>query len=262
MKIKRYQIDAFTNVQFTGNPAAVCVLEKPLSDCLMQSIATENNLSETAFVWGSGCEYEICWFTPVCEVELCGHATLAAAHALMAGEGVVGETIRFASRHRGALMVTRKGAFYELDFPRASFKRQASDDSLARCVSESAVEFWSTGQDALLVFADSNLIGALSVDFPQLRELKYRALITTSVGNDCDFVSRFFAPSLGINEDAVTGSAHTVLTPFWAERLGKQKLVARQLSQRGGDLRCEVVEDRVLIGGEAVTYSVGNIIID
>jgi PhzF family phenazine biosynthesis protein len=238
------------------------VLEKPLSDCLMQSIATENNLSETAFVWGSGCEYEICWFTPVCEVELCGHATLAAAHALMAGEGVVGETIRFASRHRGALMVTRKGAFYELDFPRASFKRQASDDSLARCVSESAVEFWSTGQDALLVFADSNLIGALSVDFPQLRELKYRALITTSVGNDCDFVSRFFAPSLGINEDAVTGSAHTVLTPFWAERLGKQKLVARQLSQRGGDLRCEVVEDRVLIGGEAVTYSVGNIIID
>ena len=262
MKIKRYQIDAFTNVPFTGNPAAVCVLEKPLSDCLMQSIATENNLSETAFVWGSGCEYEICWFTPVCEVELCGHATLAAAHALMAGEGVVGETIRFASRHRGALMVTRKGAFYELDFPRASFKRQASDDSLARCVSESAVEFWSTGQDALLVFADSNLIGALSVDFPQLRELKYRALITTSVGNDCDFVSRFFAPSLGINEDAVTGSAHTVLTPFWAERLGKQKLVARQLSQRGGDLRCEVVEDRVLIGGEAVTYSVGNIIID
>ena len=180
----------------------------------------------------------------------------------MAVEGVVGGTIRFASRHRGTLTVTRKGTFYELDFPRASFTRQASEDSLIKCVSESPLEFWSTGQDALLVFADSNLIGALSVDFPQLRELKYRALITTSVGNDCDFVSRFFAPSLGINEDAVTGSAHTVLTPFWAERLGKQKLVARQLSQRGGELRCEVVEDRILIGGEAVTYSVGNIIID
>lgn len=262
MKIKRYQIDAFTNVLFAGNPAAVCVLEKPLPDCLMQSIAAENNLAETAFVWGCGCEYEICWFTPVCEVDLCGHATLAAAHALMAGEGVVGGTIRFASRHRGTLTVTRKGTFYELDFPRASFTRQASEDSLTKCVSEPPVEFWSTEEDALLVFADSSLIGALSVDFSQLRELKYRALITTSVGKDCDFVSRFFAPSLGINEDAVTGSAHTVLTPFWAERLGKQKLVARQLSQRGGDLRCEVVEDRVLIGGEAVTYSIGNIIID
>lgn len=261
MRIKRYQVDAFTNTLFAGNPAAVCVVNQPLSNSLMQSIATENNLAETAFVWGRGSEYEICWFTPVCEVDLCGHATLASAHALMVEEGIAEDTIRFKSRLRGTLAVTRRGTFYELDFPRASFARQGVDESLAECVSEIPVEYWSTGRDALLVYADSEAITRMRVECGRLGGLKYRALVVTAAGQDCDFVSRFFAPSLGINEDAVTGSAHTVLAPFWSERLEKNKLVARQLSQRGGDLTCEVVGDRVLICGEAITYSAGTLLI-
>lgn len=259
MKIKRYQVDAFTNTLFAGNPAAVCVVDEPLADSLMQAIAAENNLAETAFVWGSGGEYEICWFTPVCEVDLCGHATLASAHALMAGEGVGEDVIRFNSRQRGSLIVTKRNTFYELDFPRTGFARQSVDESLAKCVSQSPVEFWSAGEDSLLVYSDSEAVAQLRVDCGRLADLKYRALMVTSAGQDCDFVSRFFAPSLGINEDAVTGSAHTVLAPFWSERLNKKKMAARQLSKRGGELTCEVVEDRVLIGGEAVTYSTGTI---
>lgn len=260
MRIKRYQIDAFTNTLFGGNPAAVCVIDQPLSDSLMQSIAAENNLAETAFVCGKGSEYEICWFTPVCEVELCGHATLASAHALMIEEGVACESIQFRSRHRGSLTVTRRATFYELDFPRARFVQKAEDEALTECVSDSPVEFWVTGEDALLVYPDPDAIARIRVDSERLGEQKYRALMVTSVGQDCDFVSRFFAPSLGINEDAVTGSAHTALAPFWSERLGKRNLVARQLSKRGGDLICEVVGDRVLIAGEAVTYSTGTIL--
>jgi len=261
MRIKRYQIDAFTNTLFGGNPAAVCVVDHPLSDSLMQLIAAENNLAETAFVWGQGSEYDICWFTPLCEVELCGHATLASAHALMIGEGVPSEAIQFRSRHRGSLTVTRRATFYELDFPRANLVQKGKDEALAECVSDSPVEFWLTGEDALLVYADPDAIARIRVDSGRLGEQKYRALMITSVGKDCDFVSRFFAPSLGINEDAVTGSAHTALAPFWSQRLGKRKLVARQLSQRGGDLTCEVVGDRVLVSGEAVTYSSGTILI-
>lgn len=262
MKIKRYQIDAFTNTLFAGNPAAVCVVDQPISDALMQAIAAENNLAETAFVWGGGGEYEICWFTPICEVDLCGHATLASAHALMAEEGVSEEVIRFNSRHRGSLVVTRRETLYELDFPRASYARQSVDADLHPCVSESPVEFWAAGADLLVVYADADAVARLSVDSGRLGGLKYRALMVTSAGQDCDFVSRFFAPALGIDEDAVTGSAHTVLAPFWSERLKKNKMDAKQLSQRGGELTCEVVEDRVLIRGEAVTYSVGTILID
>lgn len=259
MKIKRYQIDAFTNTLFAGNPAAVCVVDQPLGDSLMQAIAAENNLAETAFVWGSGCEYEICWFTPVCEVDLCGHATLASAHALMVGESIGEDVIRFNSRQRGSLIVTKRNKFYELDFPRASFARHRFDEPLAKCLSQLPVEFWSAGEDSLLVYPDADAVAHLRVDCGCLDDLKYRALMVTSAGQDCDFVSRFFAPALGINEDAVTGSAHTVLAPFWSERLKKKKMTARQLSKRGGELVCDVVGDRVLIGGEAVTYSTGTI---
>ncbi len=262
MKIKRYQVDAFTNKLFAGNPAAVCVIEQPISDGLMQAIAAENNLSETAFVWGGQGEYEICWFTPLCEVDLCGHATLASAHALIAEEGVSENVIRFKSRSRGNLIVTQRESFYELDFPRTGFVKQGEDRSLMRCVSESPVEFWSAGEDLMVVYSDADTVARLQVDSVRLGELKYRALITTSTGEDCDFVSRFFAPALGINEDAVTGSAHTVLAPFWSDRLKKKAMKARQLSQRGGELTCELVGERVLIGGEAITYSAGTILID
>lgn len=255
-----YQVDAFTDTLFSGNPAAVIPLKEWLSAEKMQQIAMENNLSETAFILpGSDTDYKIRWFTPETEVELCGHATLAAAHVIMSHINTEIDSVQFSSKS-GDLSVAKKEQIYWLDFPSHLAKPVTMPKLLPEAIG--TIPLMAAYNVDLLVLVESEqMVRDMKPDFQIIRNLDVRGVIVTAASEDdsIDFVSRFFAPAVGVPEDPVTGSAHTVLTPFWSKRLGKKELKARQISKRGGTLRCIDEGDRVKIGGKAVTYLTGSI---
>lgn len=259
MKLRIYQVDAFTSKVFSGNPAAVCPLVSWLPDDLMQKIAMENNLAETAFYVKQGDKYEIRWFTPTVEVDLCGHATLAAAFVLYNYEGHNGVEISFNSPRSGLLSVSRKENQITLNFPADTFGEVALSPELTEGFNTRPLKAFKGKTDYMLVFENETQIRSLQPDFAKLAVISARGIIVTAKGEEVDFVSRFFAPQSGINEDPVTGSAHTTLTPYWSERLGKQELSAIQLSARLGYLTCKYLNDRIEISGTAVAYMVGEI---
>ncbi len=253
-----YQIDAFTDKLFGGNPAAVISLEAWPEDHLMQSIALENNLAETAFVVPEGDDFRIRWFTPAVEVNLCGHATLAAAYVMFHELGYSNDTIRFQSRS-GWLSVSRNESWLTLDFPTDRLSPLDITPPMQKCTTANILEAYQGRSDYMWVLADQKAVKESHFDLLAISALGYRGIIVTAEGKDVDFVSRFFAPAYGIPEDPVTGSAHTTLTPYWSNRLGKRNLTARQVSPRGGYLKCELKGDRVLIRGQAVKYMQGEI---
>ena len=261
MTIPIYQADAFTDKLFGGNPAAICPLEEWLPDETMQKIAAENNLSETAFLVASQSGFDLRWFTPEREVDLCGHATLAAAHIIFTELGYQQDTVSFKSLKAGVLSVSRNADLYTLDFP--TRVPQPSD------LPEGLIEALGTGKpaevlrsrDYIVVYESEEMVQNIKPDFSALARITTLGTIVTAKGNNSDFVSRMFAPAAGIPEDPVTGSAHCNLIPYWAEKLGKDKLHAYQISARRGELWCELKGDRVLMSGKAVTYLKGEIYI-
>lgn len=257
MKIKQYQVDAFATRAFEGNPAAVCPLDSWLDDALLQAIAGENNLSETAFFVPSEKGYRLRWFTPVKEVDLCGHATLATAHILFEKLGYAQPVIRFETRS-GDLFVKKKGALLEMDFPACPPTPCTLPDLLADGLGRRPLEVWAA-DDYLAVFDSEATVRAITPNQALLGQLGLRCVVITAPGTEVDFVSRVFGPKFGIPEDPVTGSAHCALAPFWAERLGKQTFVARQASARGGVLHVTLAGERVQLGGQAVTISEGTL---
>lgn len=260
LELDIYQVDAFSDRPFAGNPAAVVPLRDWLDDAKLLSIAEENNLSETAFFVERDGRRRLRWFTPTAEVELCGHATLATGHVLFEELGVRGDRLEFDSRS-GVLGVQRHGDSLVLDFPRWTLTRSDPQPALEEGLGASPGELWLTGpaENYLAVYRSEEEIRALRPNFSRLATFHPLCVIVTAPGDDCDFVSRYFAPSFGINEDPVTGSIHCALTPYWAERLGKSDLSARQVSPRGGQLQCSSRDDRVGIAGRAVTYLRGKI---
>ena len=256
MRIPIHHVDAFTDRLFGGNPAAVCRLDGWLPDAVLQAIAAENNLSETAFVVATGDGHAIRWFTPATEVDLCGHATLAAAHVLFALDPARAE-LRFSSPS-GPLAVRRHGDLLELDFPARPPRPVPPEPELAAALGAVPLELHAS-RDRLALYESAAAVRALMPDFARLAALDLFGVIATAPGEGCDFVSRYFAPREGVPEDPVTGSAHCTLAPFWAARLGKTSLHARQISRRGGELRCTLAGDRVRIAGRAVTYLEGEI---
>lgn len=260
MKLPIYQVDAFTSELFGGNPAAVMPLDAWLDDATLQAIAGENNLSETAYMVRRGGDYELRWFTPVAEVDLCGHATLASAHVLFEHLGHAGEVVRFHTRS-GQLSVTRGERGLTLDFPAYQLGTAPVDiavcDALGATASE-VVQVEGTAKQ-LFVFEFEEDVKALCPDFGALRAATDQCVIVTAPGNECDFVSRFFGPPVGIDEDPVTGSAHCALVPYWARRTAKTEFLARQVSARGGELACELRDGRVFMTGEGVTFMRGEI---
>ncbi len=260
-KIKMYQVDAFTDKLFAGNPAAVCLLDKWLKDELLQSIANENNLAETAFVVSNGNCFEIRWFTPTVEVDLCGHATLASAFVLFNILNHPENVLKFHSKRSGCLAVESKDNFLFLDFPTDSIELVSAEqyNIIEQCIGLNLIELYKGKTDYMAVIESENSLQHLQPDFTEITKLKARGLIVTAKGDAVDFVSRFFAPQSGINEDPVTGSAHTSLIPYWSNRLNKNKLIARQISKRGGQLLCEFKDQRCLIGGNARLYLTGEI---
>ncbi len=252
-----YQVDAFASRVFAGNPAAVCPLEDWLPDEVLQAIALENNLSETAFFVKNGADFDLRWFTPAAEVDLCGHATLGSAYVIANYLDNGRTEVRFHSRS-GPLTVTREGDLYTLDFPALPPRRIADSAEVAEALGAEVAELWDE-MDLMAVFASEAAVAALAPDMAKVVQLETRGVIATAPGETCDFVSRFFAPRAGIPEDPVTGSAHCILTPYWAERLGKTRLSARQISARGGELEVEARGERVLIAGRVAPYMVGRI---
>ena len=257
MKLSIFQVDAFTDHVFGGNPAAVCPLDEWPDDKIMQQLALENNLSETAFFVKKENEYELRWFTPEMEVDLCGHATLATAHVLFQHLGYKEPEIRFQTKS-GLLKIRKEEERLLMDFP--------TDDM--PLVEPPAVLFQALGIRSDLVFASDDYmvvldseeeVQNLDPDFRILSEVNARGIIVTAPGDEVEFVSRFFAPRAGIDEDPVTGSAHTKLTPYWSKRLGKDVLEARQISKRVGTLTCRYKGERTEILGKAVTYMIGEI---
>ncbi len=261
MKLKIYQVDAFSPHVFRGNPAAVCILDEWLDADLMQRVANENNLSETAFAVPVDDRFEIRWFTPEVEVDLCGHATLATAHVLFQHLGYPSGRVEFESLFSGRLAVERSDDLLTLDFPVDRLEEMVVPEIIVTALRRAPLKAFKGKSDFLFIYASQGEIEDLVPDFGLLAQLGGRGVIVTSMGNEVDFVSRFFAPQTGINEDPVTGSAHTTLTPYWSRILGKKKMTARQLSSRGGELVCEIRDDRVRISGNAVTYLVGEITI-
>jgi PhzF family phenazine biosynthesis protein len=257
MIIPLYIIDAFTSTRFKGNPAAVCPLAEWLDDEVMQNIAAENNLAETAFLVPQDDSWNLRWFTPAVEIELCGHATLAAAFMLALDHPEKTE-FRF-NTLSGELVVTKKGDLYTLDFPVRQLLSVQLQQLLAACLGVEVLEVTRSGKTLIAELENEEIVRTLKPDFANISTLDCSGLTITARGETCDFVSRFFAPRLGINEDPVTGSAHCGLIPYWQRRLEKSVMVARQLSARGGELHCEFKGDRVLISGSAVLYMHGTI---
>ncbi|HEY7610022.1 MAG TPA: PhzF family phenazine biosynthesis protein [Alphaproteobacteria bacterium] len=252
MRIRLIQVDAFTDKIFGGNPAAVCPLERWLPDALLQSIATENNLSETAYFVPRGEDYELRWFTPVAEIDLAGHPTLATAWVMLNTLGVKRETLVFHTKIGDRLVVTREGDRLAMDFPSRPPAPRAIGDVAAALGAKPAEVL--AARDGFAVFAREEDVRALKPDMGKVAALDCMALIVTAPGKDCDFVSRFFAPKHNIPEDPVTGSAHSTLIPYWAKRLGKSEMFARQVSKRGGALWCRHRGDRVTIAGQCAPY--------
>jgi PhzF family phenazine biosynthesis protein len=257
MKIKLYQVDAFATRAFEGNPAAVCPLEKWLDDDLLQAIAEENNLSETAFFVPSAKGFHLRWFTPLKEVDLCGHATLATAHIIFESLGFTESVITFETRS-GDLFVQKQAGLLQMDFPANKLTLCEISDTLVQGLGVRPVEVLAD-DDYLAVFDSEATVRAITPNQALLSQLDLRGVIVTAPGADVDFVSRFFAPKIGIPEDPVTGAAHCKLAPYWAGKLGKNTLSARQISKRGGNLICEVKTDRVILSGNAVTFMAAEI---
>lgn len=259
MNIPIYQVDAFTREPFSGNPAAVCPLEEWLDDETLASIAAEYNLSETAFFVRRGDRFDLRWFTPEVEVDLCGHATLASARVIFEYLDPSLADVRFDTKS-GELAVWREGDMLAMDFPSRPPTRCEPHDNLipALGVHPEAV---LASRDYLVVYRNEGDVKKLRPDMALLAALDKFAIIVTAPGRDCDFVSRFFAPGAGIAEDPVTGSAHCTLVPYWARRLGKSKLFARQVSARGGELWCEDVGERVKIAGHTAIFMKGEIVL-
>jgi PhzF family phenazine biosynthesis protein len=260
MKLTLFQIDAFAEKVFSGNPAAVVPLDKWLPDDVMQNIAMENNLSETAFFIPDGEGFYIRWFTPVTEVNLCGHATLATGHLVFNHLGFNGDEIIFQSKS-GILKVKRQNDLIFLDFPASKLNEIPLPDKIEnafgilpeKCFDSINID------DLMMVFDSEQIIQELQPDFEFIKKLESRGIIVTSKSTKYDFVSRFFAPAVGIHEDPVTGSAHTLLIPYWSKELNKTELTAKQISKRGGVLHCKNKGERVEIGGKAFTYLKGEI---
>ena len=258
MELPIFQIDAFAGRVFAGNPAAVCPLESWLPDATLQAIAAENNLSETAFFVPQGEDFGLRWFTPATEVDLCGHATLASAALILGRLAPKRTSVRFHTRG-GILEVARAGDMLEMDFPALPALRAAADANVTAALGAEPLELWHAERDFMAVFATEAEIRALAPDQAALRTLARPGMIVTAPGEDVDFVSRFFAPALGVPEDPVTGSAHCTLAPYWAARLGKTVLTARQVSARGGEIGCEFKGARVVLRGRATFYLEGKI---
>jgi PhzF family phenazine biosynthesis protein len=258
LQLKRYQVDAFAESIFKGNPAVVCPLDSWLPDAVMQSIAMENNLSETAFYVKTTDGYHIRWFTPAVEVALCGHATLATAYVLFNHENHVGDSIVFQSKS-GPLHVTHSNGLIRLDFPADTLTEVTVEAALYAGFAERPSKIFKGKTDYMFVYDSEDSIKNCQPDFALVKKLNARGVIITAKGNSVDFVSRFFGPQAGVDEDPVTGSAHTTLTPYWANVLGKNKLTAIQLSQREGKLICELNGNRVWMSGTAQLFSTGTI---
>jgi PhzF family phenazine biosynthesis protein len=255
MRIPLFHVDAFTDQPFRGNPAAVCPLQGWLDDECMRKVAAENNLSETAFFVAAGDHYDLRWFTPRCEVSLCGHATLAAGHVLLKLLQPELDSVRFETRHSGPLTVRKDGVIFSMDFP--AFGANICPDppqALLRGLGPGAPpsQCLEANDTYVAVYKTEGAIQQIHPNFALLEQLHPYAVSVTAPGEHTDFVSRYFAPSYGIPEDPVTGSAHSILAPYWSQRLGKKCLHARQVSERGGELWCEMAEDRVKINGGTV----------
>jgi len=255
MSIPYYQVDAFANGLFSGNPAGVCLLTDWLPDTVLQSIAMENNQAETAFVVQRGSHFDLRWFTPVLEMDLCGHATLATAHVIFRHLGHRASEVRFQTRS-GLLTVTRENEILTLDFPSRPAAVCPAPADLIQALGCTPV-LTAKSRDYLAVLETEQAVRNLQPNMAALQQLDCLGIIVTAPGEKCDFVSRFFAPSAGVPEDPVTGSAHCTLIPYWAERFGRSQLRALQVSRRGGELFCEYRGERVSIGGRAFTYSSG-----
>ena len=257
MRIPIYQIDAFTNVQFKGNPAAVCPLEAWISDDLMQKIAAENNLSETAFFVKKGHDYELRWFTPKGEIDLCGHATLATAYVIFT---YLDNSIAKVKFHTisGVLEISKKGSLLSMIFPSREGVICEIPEALINGLGKKPIEVYKS-RDYMAVFETEQDILNLELNMGELKKLDTFAVIATAKGNEADFVSRFFAPKAGVDEDPVTGSAHCTLVPYWKNKLKKNEFVALQLSERGGKLYCADLGKMVKISGEATSYLEGYI---
>ena len=258
MTIEIYQIDAFASEVFKGNPAAVCPLNDWISDDLMQKIAMENNLSETAFYVKSGDAFDIRFFSPSIEIDLCGHATLATAFVEFEIKNNTNTQLKFNSKG-GELKVTKNNSVLTLDFPLTDYEKTTLTEGIKIAFIPKPIEAYKTNNHLLLVFNDAKSVENLNFDLNKIAELDATGVCVTAIGNNHDFVSRFFAPKVGINEDPVTGSAHTFLTPFWSKKLNKNILEAKQVSPRGGELTCELTNKRVLISGKAKLYLKGEI---
>jgi PhzF family phenazine biosynthesis protein len=259
MKIPIYQVDAFTSEVFSGNPAAVCILNEWIDDSELQSIAAENNLSETAFLVRNNIGIELRWFTPITEVALCGHATLASAFILFEYGKWPEETIRFITRKSGQLIVSKHDDLLEMDFPSRTTNKRVPPAGLEEGLRTNPKEVLGSEEDLLVVLDDEKAVREAQPDFNALNRIECRGIIITAKGDRSDFVSRFFAPRVGIQEDPVTGSSHCVLIPFWANVLGKNDLHAVQVSKRGGELFCKHLGTRVKISGKAALYMEGTI---
>ena len=259
LKVPFYQVDAFADRPFAGNPAAICPLQHWLPDDLLQAVAAENNLSETAFFVPEDNGYALRWFTPTVEVDLCGHATLASAHVLFEHLDVSADTVAFVTRS-GRLTVDREADACRMDFPAKPAVTCEPPAALLEGLGRTP-DAVLAADDYIVVFRSEEEIRTLAPEFGPLASLDRRGVAVTAPGQSVDFVSRFFAPGAGIAEDPVTGSAHCELAPYWASRLGHSRLQAKQLSKRGGEVDCEVAGDRVLLRGRAVTVIQGELIL-
>ena len=259
MKLKIFQVDAFAEKVFEGNPAAVCPLEEWVSDDILQKIAEENNLSETAFFVPENKGFKLRWFTPGAEVDLCGHATLAAAHVLYEHLGYSDPEISFSTKS-GYLIVKKAAKGLRMDFPASMPEEVQLPNNLLAGLGQEPEEVLAAF-DYIVVLSSEDQIKNINPDFSKWLDLDLRGVVATAPGNDADFVSRCFFPKLRINEDPVTGSAHCELAPYWGKRLGLKNLKAKQLSKRTGLIECSLAEDRVILSGNAVSYMQGQITI-
>lgn len=263
LEIPMYQVDAFTSRPFGGNPAAVCILDREIPATVLQNIAAENNLAETAYLWKKDeKQYHIRWFTPTIEVDLCGHATIASAFTLFDILHEKGTTIQFDSKS-GPLYVSRsEDGLLTLDFPIDSINNSETPKGLSEAIGAEIIDCKKGKSDFLVRVQSETILKNLLPDMSQIKKLPSRGLIVTAKGDEVDFVSRCFFPQSGINEDPVTGSAHTTLAPYWSSLLGKKEFIAKQISNRGGELQIQLKGERVLIGGYAVKFLEGKIFVE
>lgn len=255
--MKQFTVDAFTDKIFGGNPAAVCVLEKFLPEDLMQKIAMENNFSETAFVVKEKNFYKLRWFTPAAEIDFCGHATLASGFVILTQIEPNLNFVEFETR-RGKLTVTKVDNFFEMDFPAYEYKKIPVTAEMQAAIGAEILEAYLS-RDLLMVVKDAETVEKLQPNFEKILKLEGTTQAVTAAGKNFDCVSRVFAPKVGVNEDPVTGSTHCLIAPYWAEKLGKKKIFARQASKRGGILHCEIFNQRVKISGQAVLFAISKL---